>query len=284
MGFRGRWKQNEGFSMVEIAFVMLLIAGMMAITIPAWAGTRDRGSDAEARTTVGNALRVARGEVVAPGGQHPGTDEAIARLSPAEPLYLWVDETVPAEGPDEVSVLSIPDGNGNNHDLLMVTRSESGRCFAVRDNVQQGTSYTSWIAPQCTAGGAAAQTEWRIGPGENADAAVNMSPINWTGPAPTPGNPSVSPVLECVRSNGDGTQTAVWGTNNRNGQTVIIPYGSRNRMNGVATPQPGQPTVIPDGRVRGGYEVTFPEGQGRTVVWRLSNRTSTASDGSRRCS
>jgi hypothetical protein len=97
----------------------------------------------------------------------------------------------------------------------------------------------------------------------------------------------VSPVLECVVDRGAGWSNpatrylARFGYQNRNTfQVEILVSSSNNKF----TPTPfnrGQPTVFLPGRVRNTFEVAF---DGNNLVWHLSNRTSTASRNSARCS
>jgi glycosidase len=98
-------------------------------------------------------------------------------------------------------------------------------------------------------------------------------------------NAAVSPVLECVATNGDGSYTARFGYLNRNSAGVIIAVGSNNRF----TPNPidrGQVTTFAPGRVVDAFRVTW---SGGNLVWSLRgpdgrNRTSTASPTSKPCS
>ncbi|MBI5667966.1 MAG: thrombospondin type 3 repeat-containing protein [Chloroflexi bacterium] len=88
----------------------------------------------------------------------------------------------------------------------------------------------------------------------------------------------VSPVLECVANNGNGSYTAYFGYENRNPVAVTIPRGNNNRFH----PEPkdrGQPTVFGPGRQRFVFKVDF---NGRNLVWQLKGpdgkgRTATAS-------
>ena len=106
-------------------------------------------------------------------------------------------------------------------------------------------------------------------------------------PPPVNESADVRPILECVADNGDGTYTAFFGYENRHGEPVTIPYGANNRMT-PTTYQGQQPEAFPMPNVVPGrpgrtpwypghaFTVTFSGGE--QVVWRLRNRTSTASD------
>jgi hypothetical protein len=89
-------------------------------------------------------------------------------------------------------------------------------------------------------------------------------------------NASVSPIVEGVTANGNGTWTALWGWNNRNTVPVTIPIGVNNRF----SPGPqarGQPVVFLPGRRYGQFSTIITA----TLVWFLrgpdgSGRTATA--------
>ena len=94
---------------------------------------------------------------------------------------------------------------------------------------------------------------------------------------PTPTPQKVSPILECVADNGDGTYTAYFGYKNPNAFAVTIPVGPDNKF--VPAPQDrGQPTTFQPGRTpyypNAAFSVNF---DGSNLVWALNGKTSTAS-------
>jgi len=92
-------------------------------------------------------------------------------------------------------------------------------------------------------------------------------------------NSKISPVLECVYENGDGTFSAVFGYYNPNTSTVTIPISNQNEF--YSAPQDrGQPLSFFPGRKWAVYEVPF---NGNNLVWKLNGKTATASANSKRC-
>ncbi len=89
----------------------------------------------------------------------------------------------------------------------------------------------------------------------------------------------VSPVLECVMRNADGSYTAYYGYNNPNPFPVTIPAGTNNRINPSPTDR-GQPTTFAPGRIASVFTVNFTSGN---IVWILNGRTSTAGVNSSPC-
>jgi hypothetical protein len=104
---------------------------------------------------------------------------------------------------------------------------------------------------------------------------------------------NISPILECVVEEEDGTLTARFGYENHYGQAVRVPRGSNNTI----SPQSfdgRQPTLFEmpglyDGRPGrtpfdiGAFRVPFDPSRVDNVVWTLGERTATASAGSKRC-
>jgi uncharacterized repeat protein (TIGR01451 family) len=101
--------------------------------------------------------------------------------------------------------------------------------------------------------------------------------------APTP---KISPIVECVVNNGDGTFDAYFGYNNSDTAAVVVEIGGSNKF----TPAPenrGQPTTFQPGRSPFWPNAAFVVEDiqvGSTVVWSLTGRTATAGAGGTPCS
>jgi hypothetical protein len=98
-------------------------------------------------------------------------------------------------------------------------------------------------------------------------------------PAGAQTSPSVSPVLECIFPLEKGGFIALWGYNNLNKEVVEIPIGDSNRFD----PKPierGQPQKFEVGRQVGVFTTEF---DGSNLVWKLTDRTATASKSSKQC-
>ncbi|MBU2491897.1 MAG: choice-of-anchor A family protein [Bacteroidetes bacterium] len=96
----------------------------------------------------------------------------------------------------------------------------------------------------------------------------------------------VSPILECVINNGNGTYTAHFGYNNPNSVSVEIPIGNDNKFTGTGNQNEGQPTTFEPGRTpyfpNSAFTVTWDGSS--NLVWTLNGKTSTASTNSAPCS
>ncbi|MEO1655251.1 MAG: HYR domain-containing protein, partial [Bacteroidota bacterium] len=93
--------------------------------------------------------------------------------------------------------------------------------------------------------------------------------------------PDVTPILECVLNNGDGTLRAYFGYENLNEGEVEIPLGENNNFSGFEDPNQGQGIIFEAGRVSGAFSIVFPaNGQ---VTWNLGTGSATASISSNLC-
>lgn len=95
----------------------------------------------------------------------------------------------------------------------------------------------------------------------------------------------ITPLLECVIDNGNGTYTAHFGYENPNDETVNIPIGSNNNFTGTGNQNEGQPTSFESGRTDyfpdAEFTVTFDEDS--TLVWHLNGKTVSVTKNSKQC-
>ncbi|MBD3316604.1 MAG: S8 family serine peptidase [Chitinivibrionales bacterium] len=86
---------------------------------------------------------------------------------------------------------------------------------------------------------------------------------------------ALSPVLERVVDNCDGSFTAWFGYENRNNFTVTIPVGTDNHITygGHGAPDMGQVSTLQPGRTVDAFSIIF---DGSNLVWTLGERTATA--------
>ncbi len=82
---------------------------------------------------------------------------------------------------------------------------------------------------------------------------------------------SVTPLVDCVVKNSDGSWTAVFGYDNSTGTTVTIPVGLDNYITPRSYGSP-QPTTFAPGVHRGAFTVPVQLGEG--PVWTVEQRTS----------
>jgi len=98
------------------------------------------------------------------------------------------------------------------------------------------------------------------------------------------GSEPVKPVFDCVAPNAQGTLTAFFGYNNKNGVSVTLPYGGKNKFARDTKNQ--RPTRFLPGQHDFSFGVDFTVRQ--SLSWTLSpdsgpSTTLTVDAGSRRC-
>lgn len=143
-GFRRRGR-DEGFTLLELMVVVLIIAILMAIAIPSYFGTVRRSKDRAAQSNLRNAMTAARTIATEHQGlfMDPDTGNPIddASLESAEGALQILDggEFVDAGQADvrAVSVKTATDG----YQIVFVTKSESGRYFCIRVDDQGRTFF-----------------------------------------------------------------------------------------------------------------------------------------------
>lgn len=90
----------------------------------------------------------------------------------------------------------------------------------------------------------------------------------------------VTPILECVSQNPDGSYTAHFGYDNPNGYTVTVGADISNSFHPAPVFRTGQPEIFAPGRVVDFFSVLF---DGNGLTWTLDGGASTANRNSTRC-
>jgi type IV pilus assembly protein PilA len=150
-----RGRGDEGFTLVELMVVVLVLAILMAIAIPTFLGARDRGQDRAAQSTARNTLTAAKILYGDTGNYATLTATGASALRAVEPQYTYV--VSPAASANEETVSVYVAGTGAAAQTVgIAVRSDSGTCYFIRD-VQDnatvaniGTFYGSATTGACT--------------------------------------------------------------------------------------------------------------------------------------
>ncbi|HEY7439661.1 MAG TPA: type II secretion system protein [Acidimicrobiia bacterium] len=146
---QGERPGSEGFTLVELMTVVLIIAILIAIAIPTFFGARDRAADREAQSLDRDAL-VAGKVVFTDSDTYVGI--TTADLQQAETELKFVAAATPALA--RLKQVSVASGNtGGQSYLLAVTGASSGRCFAALALSNSPTAYQELTLPTCSASG-----------------------------------------------------------------------------------------------------------------------------------
>ena len=161
---RTRRDQDEGFTLIELMVVVLIIAILLAIAIPTFLGARERAQDRAAQSNLRNALTAEKTHYT--DNQTYTTSDTV--MEEIEPSLEYAAGGVPA-ATGTVNI-SVADVNATGDEVTLGTLSASGKCFYIRD-LATGSDAGTFFGVDATDGGCTVSTA-------DASAAVNDS---WTG-------------------------------------------------------------------------------------------------------
>ena len=140
-------REDEGFTLIELMVVVLIIAILIAIAIPSFLGARtraeERGAQANARTAL-----VAAKTVLADTGNYGAignSSTGAALMEAEEPSLTWVSgavDGVTAGNPDPTEVGFLTTATS----FTAVAKSSGGTCFYIKDTTTAGTQYAEGAA------------------------------------------------------------------------------------------------------------------------------------------
>ncbi len=143
-----RLRSEEGFTLIELMVVVLIIGQLIAMSIPTFLGTRAHAQDAAAKAAAARTVQTAR---IVYSDHATYTDATPTALTAAEPSMVFVAATSPSTGSRSPST-DATDATGVT--FVAAVWSPSGSCFFIRDRTNVGVDYGKSIGgsmANCTA-------------------------------------------------------------------------------------------------------------------------------------
>ncbi len=155
-------RRDDGFTLIELMVVVLIIAILIAIAIPTFLGARKRAQDKQAQSNLRNALTAEKTFYV--DNQAYADDGVAADLTALQDIennLQWTNVDASVRGVNVVSVAAM--GGVAGAGLSLQSNSKSGRIFCMADvaaGADAGTYYANAASGGACPAVAAAMAGW----------------------------------------------------------------------------------------------------------------------------
>jgi prepilin-type N-terminal cleavage/methylation domain-containing protein len=162
---QGEDKQG-GFTLIELMVVVMIIAILVGIAIPAFLGARSRAAKTAVKSNLRNGLAIAQ-TLYTDTQAYDVTATEITNLKAEEPSLTFQDDTAASTKPKILNVLTKASvAAGAIDEIVFAAKSDSGDCYYLRHintpGANGGTYLNSSSSAACTAtAGEALTTGWQ---------------------------------------------------------------------------------------------------------------------------
>ena len=151
--------EEEGFTLIELMVVVLIIAILIAIAIPTFLGARQRAQDRQAQSNLRNAFAAEKVIYTDDQAYTSGGATGAAALKSVEPsLNYYDDASISAaanNGPKDIFVTVDSAGA-----VILGAKSKSGKCFYMKDTAAAPTTFGSNSTCSSPSTATVTGTEW----------------------------------------------------------------------------------------------------------------------------
>jgi type IV pilus assembly protein PilA len=139
----------DGFSLIELIMVVLIIAILIAVGVPTFLGSRKPAEDRQAQTLLRTSLAAAK-TGAADTGDYAWVSPAAIAAEETSVRYLAAG----AHARATLRQVSVDSGSfsGDTYVIFSSMAGNSGECFALLSLASGATQYQAVAAPSCTAG------------------------------------------------------------------------------------------------------------------------------------